>query len=293
MPLTTKDFSSKKEKYMDDLMTLSQYAWENRVDKTLIDRWLENFNYDDEKIIALEILTKFVYFTEKEILRLCEVAFQKLLVRIGTINNERISIDLNSIRTKYLPKCRFFGVGYPSESGSFLLYPFRQRNSLPTSLFPSNLNEIDSSTEFAVFLDDIAASGDTACGFWEEAERISLSGKIRFFYLALLAYDRGIQEIEKNTGFEVIACQTFDDSCRAFTDESWIFPEKERRKKAKEISEKYGKKAYCDWPLGFQGFQGLIGFHHNVPDTTLPIIWAKNGWFPIFERYEKKKVIET
>lgn len=289
MTLTAENFSTKKDEYTDVLMTLSQYAWENRINMSTIDRWLENFDYKDEKITALEILTKFVYFTEKEILRLCEVAFQKLLVRIGAIYNENISIDLENLRAKYLAKCRFFGVGGPSESGPFLLYPFRQRNALPLSLFPSNVNGIDPGTEFAVFLDDITASGDTACGFWEEAETLSLSRKVRFFYLALLAYDRGIQEVEKNTGFEVITCQTFDDSCRAFTDESCAFPNREKRRKAREVSEKYGRKACADWPLGFLDFQGLVGFHHNTPDTTLPIIWAKNGWFPIFERYEKKK----
>jgi hypothetical protein len=286
---TSENLTLEKDKYIDDLMILSQYVWENRVDRTILDRWLENFDHEDEKIIALEILSKFVYFTEKEILRLCEIAFQKLLIRIGTIHDEKISVDLENLRTKYLSKCRFFGVGLPSESGQFLLYPFRLRNSLPMSLFPPNLNGLDSNAEFVIFLDDIVASGDTACGYWEEVERLPLSRKnIRFLYLALLAYDKGTVEVEKNTGFEVIACQTFDDSCRAFTDESCIFPDKEKRRRAKEVSEKYGRKAYSDWPLGFMNFQGLIGFHHNVPDTTLPIIWAKNRWFPIFERYKKK-----
>jgi len=282
------EFSSEKERYVDHLMILSQYSWENRVNRTIVDRWLENFDNDDDRITALEILTRFIYFTEEEILRLCEIALQKLLVEIGMTYNEKISIDLENLRTKYLAKCRFFGVGYPSESGQFLLYPFRQRNSLPTALFPKDLNGVDASTDFVIFLDDIVASGETACGFWKEIERCSISNKTRFFYLALLAYDGGIQEVEKNTGFEVIACQTFDDTCRAFTNVSCFFPEKEKRRRAKEVSEKYGKRAYCDWPLGFLNFQGLIGFHHNVPDITLPIIWAKNGWFPIFERYKKE-----
>jgi hypothetical protein len=288
MPLISGDFSSEKESYMDHLMTLSQYAWENRVNRTIIDRWLKNFDNDNDKIIALEILTKFIYFTEKETTRLCEVALQKLLVKIGMTYNEKMLIDLQNLRAKYLAKCRFFGVGCPSESGHYLLYPFRQHNSLPKALFPEDLNRVDASIEFVIVLDDIVASGETASDFWKKIERLSISNKTRFFYLALLAYNSGIQEVEKNTGFEAIACQTFDDSYRAFTDESCFFPEKKKRRRAKEVAESYGKRAYRDWPLGFLNFQGLIGFHHNVPDTTLPIIWAKDGWFPVFERYIKK-----
>jgi len=283
------NYSFEKEQYVDRLMTLSQYAWENRIDRTIVDRWLENFDCNDDRIRALEILTKFVYFSENEILRLCEIALQKLLEKIGAINNEKISINIANLKKKYLTKCRFFGVGGPSESGTSLLCPFRQRNSLSTSLFPENLSKLDLDTEFVVFLDDIIATGDTACGFWTKLEHIAFTGKVRFFYLTLLAYARGKAEVENKTGFEVIACQMFDNSYSIFSDTSYVFPEKEERTKAKKFAEKYGNKAYSDWPLGFLNLQCLVGLHDNIPDTTLPIIWAKNGWFPVFERHKKSE----
>jgi len=43
--------------------------------------------------------------------------------------------------------------------------------------------------------------------------------------------------------------------------------------------------------LGFDDSQLLIGFHHNTPDNTLPIIWfdepGQASWKPIFRRYPK------
>ena len=40
----------------------------------------------------------------------------------------------------------------------------------------------------------------------------------------------------------------------------------------------------------FRNGQLLIGFHHNVPDNTLPILWFDSpnaDWRPIFRRYPK------
>lgn len=290
MSFNARETLSEKERYMQNLMTLSYYTWENRISTTLIDRWLDNFHSNKEKIIALEILSKFLYFNEKEILRLCEISFQKLLVRIGRIYGEKMSIDLDSIKEKYLQRCRFFGLGRASESGHYILYPFRQRNSLPQSLFPGKIGDIDSTVDFVIFIDDIVATGEQACDFWsQKLENLSHSrSNIQFFYLVFLAYVYGIESIEKSTEFKVIPCQILDESYKVFCEKSCVFPDKEKREKTKKVSEKYGKKIWSDWPLGYLNFQGLVGFHHNIPDTTLPIIWGKNNWFPIFKRYTRK-----
>lgn len=281
---------SEKERYIQDLMTLSYHIWENRLDKTLIDRWLDNFHSDEEKTIALEILSKFLYFNEKEIIRLCEVAFQRLLVEIGRISGEKVSINLNNIKEKHLQRCRFFGLGRASESGHYLLYPFRQRNSLPLSLFPDKISNIESTVDFIVFIDDVVATGEQACDFWaEKLENLSRSrNNIRFFYLVFLAHDYGIETIERKTEFKVIPCQTFDESYKAFCEKSCFFSDKEKCEKARQVSEKHGKEIWPRWPLGYLNFQGLIGLHHNIPDTTLPIIWGRNNWFPIFERFVRE-----
>jgi hypothetical protein len=54
---------------------------------------------------------------------------------------------------------------------------------------------------------------------------------------------------------------------------------------------KYGSQLDCTAPLGFSDCQLLIGFHHNTPNSTLPIIWFDEPggppWTPIFRRYSK------
>jgi len=43
--------------------------------------------------------------------------------------------------------------------------------------------------------------------------------------------------------------------------------------------------------LGWGDCQLLLGFYHNTPDNTLPVIWYDEdeiNWYPIFRRYNKK-----
>ena len=55
---------------------------------------------------------------------------------------------------------------------------------------------------------------------------------------------------------------------------------------------KYGKTMLGEkHALGFEDSQLLLGFHHNIPDNTLPIMWFDGPdrvpWKPIFRRYPK------
>lgn len=59
----------------------------------------------------------------------------------------------------------------------------------------------------------------------------------------------------------------------------------------REMALCYGKLLLPLHPGGFDDNQLLIGFHHNTPDNTLPIIWAEGtvtqAWTPAFRRYPK------
>ena len=60
---------------------------------------------------------------------------------------------------------------------------------------------------------------------------------------------------------------------------------------AELISKKYGSRLMgmenqAHWH-GYKDSQLLLGFTHNTPDNTLPIIWKEENWIPIFKRYSK------
>jgi hypothetical protein len=148
-----------------------------------------------------------------------------------------------------------------------------------------------------VFIDDFVGGGT-------QAERYSrslisplkkIAPKALVSYLALFATDKGLAYVRKNTDFDFVECIfELDASFRCFDSESRYFvnsPAEIDKNFASALSLAYGQHLYSSNPFGHSDCQLLIGFHHNVPNNTLPIFWADGvagfHWSPIFRRYSK------
>ena len=59
-----------------------------------------------------------------------------------------------------------------------------------------------------------------------------------------------------------------------------------------KVAMSYGELLWPDFPGGWSNNQLLLGFQHNTPDNTLPIMWAEGNairpWTPAFKRYAKQ-----
>ena len=58
-----------------------------------------------------------------------------------------------------------------------------------------------------------------------------------------------------------------------------------------KVAMSYGVLLWPECPGGWDNNQLLLGFQHNTPDNTLPILWAEgtstHPWTPAFKRYVK------
>jgi hypothetical protein len=213
---------------------------------------------------------------------------------------------------KALSATRFLGVGNPSESGSHLLYYFRQENRLGRQYFLnsheifSRMGGADSFTLIVrdptvtryVFIDDLCGSGVQATTYTEELVRPlkTLFPTVRVSYITLFATSFGLSEVRRLNSFDDVSTVVeLDDSFKCFSPHSRIYKNEQRpfsRKKAEDIARDYGKRLVPGYPLGWRDGQLLIGFCHNTPDNTLPIIWfdepEETPWTPLFRRYPKK-----
>jgi len=197
--------------------------------------------------------------------------------------------------------------GNPSESGTHLLYIFRQENNLPKNLF-INAHEIftssgvgtrtlrDHSISRYVFLDDLAGSGTQAEAYSREilTDLKHMSPSAQAAYYVLFATTRALSQIRANTRFDNVNCiYELDESFRCFSDQSRYFNGNVLFPKAtsEEICRHYGNRLVPAHPLGYKDSQMLLSFHHNTPDNTLPVIWFDDPsgppWHPIFRRYQK------
>ena len=306
------------------IKTLNERIWEQRASKPIVDAWLANFRDDldepwSERLHALYLLSRFTYFGNSESRVLLRALYRDIF-RYPIIESIRRSmgdtIDSGPIAKRFeteLLATRFLGLGNPSESGTHLLYYFRQENDLPYRLFVHTHqlfnDRLDSSrTEFAdpsikrlVFLDDFCATGDQAMLYSRNVLSViaSVSARtgqhVEVLYYPLVATKLGLSRVRRGSTFtHTNALIQLDGTFRCFAPGSRYFsgigPDLDQ-KFARAMCLKYGRPLFRGHPFGYRNSQLLLGFQHNIPDNTLPIFWAgaasRLPWEPVFRRHNK------
>ncbi|MDD2806507.1 MAG: hypothetical protein PHV33_13225 [Elusimicrobiales bacterium] len=309
---------------LNKIKILNETIWDrNEAFGSCVELWLSNFKKEsysgkNERLHALFLLSKFLYFGEIQIKEMLKALYRDLykyplICKIRRDNGDTLNEDL--IKAKFheeLQATRFLGIGNPSESGVFLLYPFRQENNLKRDLFiysheifteekvgeKAVLKIKDPAIRHYVFIDDLCSSGTQATSYSKEivSKLKALSPSVDVQYLVLMGLTEGMSASRVATGFDRIeAVFTLDSSFKCFNTTSRYFAvtDKDINKQfAEEFCQKYGDKLRPGHALGYRNNQLLLGFNHNIPDNTLPIICcggnANFKWNPVFKRVEKR-----
>lgn len=283
--------------------------WQNQGDQ--YHTWLENFK-EDEKIPAMFLLSKFMYFDNETIRELMQRVYEDLYRRpiIYEIRRSKENTrDANIIEcefNKHLVRTRFLSIGNPSESSAHLLYFFRQENRLERDLF-INAHQLYTHTAEGdlliaktvigdigriVVLDDFCGSGSQASTFDKEFVVNLKKDKpeIKIDYFSLFAIEKGLNKIKGLHYDRAEAVFVLDETYKCFSNNSRFFDVKEVdiKQNCRKLCTKYGRKLESRNPLGYKNGQMLLGFHHNTPNNSLPIFWSeRKSWNPIFKRFVK------
>jgi hypothetical protein len=309
------------------IKTLNERLWEKRANKPLIDAWLENFAgeedaYEGDRIQALYLLSQFIFFGTREVRELLRALYRDqfrypVMARLRETHGDSTDVALlHQLYQRELTQTRFLGVGSPAESGTHLLYYFRQENRLDKNLFVSlpglydrRIDDpavalADSEVRRIVFLDDLCGSGTQASKYSmnvlpmlrELAERNGFSLEIE--YLVLIAERDALAAVARQTNFDRVGTVLeLDETHKCLSPASRHFHDAEQagqnyvtRESALAVARSYGETLWPSHPLGWRDSQLLLGFSHNIPDNTLPIMWFDQQpppWKPIFPRYPK------
>lgn len=314
------DFQPKLEAYKNQLMKLSSHAWDYDKKWPEIEQWLSNFTgrcfpKEEEYLLALHLLTHFIYFgnsTIREMLKACyeEQFIIPLKQEIRKANGDTTDINLiNSLLIQEINKTLFIGAGNPSESGAHLLYFFRQMNNLSKERFSDFYgafykdqisNELHPQSALInryIFFDDLVASGTQITGYLKDRllQIRAANPSIKLQFMCLFATTAGLEALNTVEMFNGNAHCLFhlDDSYKVFSKKSRNFKslKKPSRRKLKKFCQVYSTYLGFEEPhkLGYKNCQLMIGFSYNTPDNTLPIFWAKHPiyWTPVFARYSK------
>lgn len=293
------------DKMKDLLHKTSIVAWDHKMNPSKLERWLSNFkgaalgDAETEKKIALWILLNFTFYTLEEVKELCRVIYGDYLhqkITEYSLISDFLEYTRNEKILHIIRNTVFVALGNPSESGSNLLYPFRQANDLETTSFEFHC---DLHYENIVLIDDVTISGTQVTTYLK-----STGIKANKLYITtFFATQKAIDKIkEKYPDIIVLPAILLDERTKCFSNTSYVFPSSSANnfaELAKKLCEHYGQITMenypCEeypymksYPLGFKNDQQLFGFYYNTPNNTLPIIWANvSGWFPAFTRHEK------
>lgn len=305
---------------------LSDTIWEGSGGQEDVNRWLENFTgqtagvpAEIERLHAVHLLSHFTYFGLRELRELLKALYRDLF-RYQVIQELRDNAGgradaafLQEAFDDVLSRTRFLGVGNPSESGTHLLYYFRQENRLRKELFPNPYELLTTSPEDGrfrladgdvrrlVFIDDVVGTGRQAAqhnvafmAHLRDAARLS-EQSVEVWYLTLFGDARGMAKVQQ-LGFDhVAAVHELTASQLAFSEESHVYaapPDGISREIAEEVASHYGGGLAPGNSMGYGDGGLLLGLHHNVPDHTLPIFWVQEAfvpWTPVFRRYPKEQ----
>jgi hypothetical protein len=308
-----------RDKLISKIKMLSDTVWDRRATTEEVNKWLNNFNKGEndgvcEQLHALYLLSKFMYFSSREIKELSKSVYRDLFKYpiVENIRKEHAdTTDISLIRKQFkreLNLTRFIPVGNPSESGAHILYYFRQENSLPGHLFINDSDIfkpgrngkdilISPSIQRYVFIDDFCGSGTQAADYLSNhiLKIKSINPNIVVDYYMLFATDTGLNYLINNTMLNKCnAVFKLDDSFKCFSQVSRYNPSAIHNldwQFTKKFVEIYGMALLPGHALGFRDCQLLLGFFHNTPDNSLPIFWSDKStgidWEPIFRRHTK------
>lgn len=316
--------SETRKRLQAKLKTLSEVLWEGQCTDPDIEEWLSNFvgrhlsNQDAEHLHAMHLLSCFSYFGSAE-LRVLLLSMYRDFFRYPIIQELRRKLGgtrncqevAESFREE-LKTTRFLGMGNPAESGTHLLYHFRYANRIPLrlfvhqgDLFTGGVTEANTRLRAdirrVVFIDDLCGSGKQAVDYSRgivrdlKAVAARTNSHVECVLLVLFGTQRGLALVRQKAEFDdVRAVNELDDTHMTYGPMSRVFrnaPVGISKEHSKQMAEQYGKELFPRGALGYRASQLLLGFHHNVPNNTLPIIWSSNrkmGWKPAFPRQRKR-----
>lgn len=185
------------------------------------------------------------------------------------------------------------------KSEAMLFYDLREINPPPRPLF-DEIAETGAADHLVCF-DDVIGSGSTILGCLfpdpgsagvDDLGRWLAEKERRITVLAAIASEEGVSAIEQDHRCQgrvkIRAGRLLTESDSVFSHTRNVFKNAERRDTFRAICTDIGEQLFCWGPLGWRDCQWCVVTDYNVPDCSLPMLWAQGtaefSWTPLFPR---------
>ncbi|MBY7857082.1 hypothetical protein KW419_02255 [Vibrio fluvialis] len=270
---------------------LIQFNYWDRISRSDLDAWLDNFETDEEKYLSAGILLSIIYRNDKSTKSFAANIIQ---IKLPNILKEHGIHCINSIEeweadlkkgNRRLP-IRFSALegvdGKPGKSGSTIYRDIRQEffHSELGILFEDVKKVVtnDSNIKAIILFDDIIGTGEQFDGYIKENELYDLGVKILYFPFA--AYKNSYEEINKQYK-NIIICpvEVINDSESLFSEKNIAFFGKMHQEYTpEELKELYikmckKKKIKSKMLLGHGDLALTYFFNDSVPNNNIAALW--------------------
>ena len=190
-------------------------------------------------------------------------------------------------------------IQHVGKSEPMLFYDLREITPCPPSLFDEIAKP--EAADHLVCFDDVIGSGKTIldCLFptpgsvcVDDLRKWLAEKERRITVLAAIASEQGVSAIERDPRCQgkvkIRAGRILTQGDSVFSPTRNVFENAERRDAFRAICSDIGKQLFCWGPLGWDDCQWCVVTDYNVPDCSLPMLWAQGteqfSWTPLFPR---------
>lgn len=248
-------------------------AYRHTVDEGRLDRWLKQFDPDQD--LGARLLDCVDFITHDQIAK----AFRAVLNGLDGWHRGK---------SKRAGKWRFVAFSsHSGESGDSMLHQFRLATGMGSRhynqlfiLRSDLLRESLEANDTVVFVDDFAATGDQAAKAWEQIFQELLPGGPKCYLVLVMASDNAVKNIVDKT--EMVPAPHFflGESENLFSVSCTQFDEAEKAKLLR-LCERADKRK----PKGYGNCGFVVVFSHRCPNNTVPILHAEHSqWHGLFRR---------
>lgn len=280
----------------------------SKLDNDTLNKWLNNFKSADEKYCAAKLLDRLVYYSEEDIVRLLEFGFNEIVLKRYILDLELKSDfkvsneDVLKFRNEFYSKSVIVPLlsnKNPSESSLAMTRYLTNDLGFPEThiLDITNLSsKVLKNANNLIIIDDFIGSGTQIFNFWNATKMKidnteytinnikSLYPNLEIEYLCLVCTEEGYLNFHtKNSsvGLRITYCEKLANKFKVFGSTSVYFDKDEVQENKSTIE------GLCDKNgislLGYQGLDYAIAFHHDIPDSSLPLFYKKTeNWNPLF-----------
>lgn len=276
------------------MMLIKLKYWDD-IEKTQLTRWLKNFKTNDEKYIAIVILSKLMYRSKESIRafgsHIFHIILPQLLEELDIYKIHNLSSWENLLKSPNsttLP-IRFSTIegvdNQPGKSGSIVYRQIRKKYlHKELGINCLNLHKTPDHVKAIIFFDDIIGTGDQFSEFIETYNIISLKQKI--IYCPFAAQEKGIEKIKTKYPNIIIApVETLDENSGLFSKNNKMFNQEHIRFKDiyLETCQKYNIKTKDK--LGYGDLALTYCFNDSSPNNNIAALWYQSeSWNSLVQR---------